>query len=174
RVAGRKMTPVWDPAATQFNSGWLSAASQAWSIIPFRYISNRCMRCSVVSQAISESANAPLARCFRFHFTLNSHARRSSTSPNRSGPRFGISAEIRLHIVPGSLSQCQKYEQENPKPIHEMPVNRSQLGSHRLRDARALPLPELDVKQRQDSAGKMRAMRRSQEIEEAAARICRQ
>ena len=85
-----------------------------------------------------------------------------------------LKRRIRLYIMHGSPSQCQKYEQENPQPIHEMPVNRSQLRSRRLRDARALPLPERDVKQCQDSAGQMRAMRGGQKIKEAAARIRRE
>src|SRR5216683_1247608 len=55
-----------------------------------------------------------------------------------------------------------------------MPINGSQLRGRRLRDARALPLPKRNVKQRENSARKVRPVRRRQKIKEAAARVCRE
>src|SRR5882762_11525860 len=55
-----------------------------------------------------------------------------------------------------------------------MPVNRSQFRGSLLRDARALPLPERNVKQGENSARKVRAVRRGQKVKEATARICRE
>ncbi len=77
-------------------------------------------------------------------------------------PRLRLIHRHSFFVMHDSPSQCQKCEQENPKPIHEMPVDRGQLRRRGLRNPRTAPGAKGHVEQRQDSAGEVRAVRGGQ------------
>src|SRR6185437_6843690 len=80
----------------------------------------------------------------------------------------GMSAFVSCTISPSQIEKC---EQKQPKPIHEMPVNGSEVRRGRSRDSRTAPRSKRNAQQHDNSAEQVQSVKRCQQVEKAAARI---
>src|SRR6476660_1446115 len=141
--------------------------SEVLSTIPCRCICSRSMRPSATSLGIFPTPSMLRRRCFRCPFILSSRRINARASP-MPFPNSCIARPSLAKLLP----QHQQSQQEYPQTVHEVPVVRRDLCGHRARRFSRLERVQQHVYQRADSTQQVNTVRRRENIEKAARRIC--